>query len=254
MHMPIRPGIDLGNLTDTGHHRAENEDHYCYAEPASDADFERKGRLAVIADGMGGHEGGQIASVLAVEHVRETYLTHASADPQQALIAALDAAHRAIQEYARAHPEFLGMGTTCTCAVLRHRELYFGHVGDSRLYLNRRGAIALLTEDHSYVQHLVRQGLMTPETAAIHPNRNILMAALGVEGEVRADFSQAPVPLETGDVLILCTDGLHGLVTDTELLDVTTRATASDACRELVEMAKERGGFDNITVQVLRVL
>ncbi|HYL37394.1 MAG TPA: Stp1/IreP family PP2C-type Ser/Thr phosphatase [Bryobacteraceae bacterium] len=252
--MLIRSGIELGNLTDTGHHRDENEDYYCYAEPESDEEFERKGRLAVIADGMGGHEGGQIASSLAVERVRDTYLTYPSTDPRQALVAAFQAAHRAIQEYALEHPEFLGMGTTCTCAALKDHQLYFGHVGDSRLYLNREGAIRLLTEDHSFVQRLVRQGLLTPEAAAVHPDRNILTAALGVEGAGEADFSEAPVPLQSGDVLILCTDGLHGLVADDELRAVTAGAPAAEACRELVGLAKDRGGFDNITVQVLRVL
>ena len=115
--MLIRPGIELANLTDVGCHRAENEDYYCYAEPEDDLDFQRKGRLAVVADGMGGHEGGKLASAIAVETVRDGYLNHPDGDPREALQTAFQNAHAAIQEYARQHPELDGMGTTCTGAV-----------------------------------------------------------------------------------------------------------------------------------------
>jgi len=252
--MHIRPGIELGNLTDIGCHRDENQDYYCYAEPEDEEEFAHKGRLAVIADGMGGHEGGQVASRIAVERVRDAYLAQPDGDPRENLIAAFCEAHSAIQQYAHDHPELEGMGTTCTCAVLKNNQLYYGHVGDSRLYLLRQGAISLVTEDHSYVQGLVRQGMLTPEEAAVHPQRNILTAALGTESAVPADFSQEPMPLAPGDVLLLCTDGLHGLVSDRDLLFSAGGSPAGDACQELVKMAKNRGGFDNITVQILRIL
>lgn len=251
--MLIRPGIELGNLTDTGCQRAENEDYYCYAEPENEEEFLDKGRLAVIADGMGGHEGGQIASRIAVERVRDEYLAYPNGDPREALVAAFHEAHSAIQEYGRQHRELQGMGTTCTCAVVRGNQLYYGHVGDSRLYLIRGSAVSPVTEDHSYVQGLVRQGLISPEEAAFHPERNILTAALGMQSAVPADFSQEPIPLSSGDVLLLCTDGLHGLVSDDELLASAGASPAGQACRELVETAKKRGGFDNITVQILRI-
>jgi serine/threonine protein phosphatase PrpC len=252
--MQIRPGIELGNLTDTGSVREQNEDYYCYFEPDSEAVFQLKGRLAVIADGMGGHEGGQLASRIAAERVRDAYLAHPGGDPREALIAAFHDAHNAIQEYAREHPEFQGMGTTCTCAVIKDNQLYYGHVGDSRLYLIRDATISLLTEDHSYVQRLVRQGMLTPEEAAVHPERNVLTAALGMPSAVPADFSSVPMPLHSGDALLLCTDGLHGLVSDGELLAIAGAASARQACLELIETAKNRGGFDNITVQILRVV
>jgi len=252
--MLIRPGIDLGNLTDTGCHRPENEDYYCYAEPEDDEEFLRKGRLAVIADGMGGHEGGQIASRIAAERVRDAYLAHPGGDVRESLIAAFHDAHNAIQDYARQHPEFQGMGTTCTAMVVKDGQLYYGHVGDTRLYLIRNGAITLLTEDHSFVQRLVRQGIITSEEAAVHPERNILTAALGMPSAVPADFSSEPMPLQHGDVLLLSTDGLHGLVSDQELLAAALGAPAAQACRQLVETARTRGGFDNITVQILHVV
>jgi protein phosphatase len=251
--MLIRPGIELANLTDTGTYRPENQDYYCYVEPESEEEFLVKGRLAVIADGMGGHQGGEVASRIAAEHVRDTYLAFPANDPRESLIAAFHAAHTAIQEYGRENPGFEGMGTTCTCAVVKDGHLYYGHVGDSRLYLIRNNAITLLTEDHSYVQKLVRKGMITSEEAAVHPDRNILTAALGMPAAVPADFSSAPMALYSGDVLLLCTDGLHGLVSDHEMLSLAHQPP-TEACRELIETAIARGGFDNITVQILRVV
>lgn len=251
--MEIRPGIELANLSDVGCKRSENEDYYCYAEPDSEEEFKKKGRLAVIADGMGGHEGGQVASGLAVDTVRKTYLSFVSCDPHEALVEAFRRAHEAIQQWVGKHPELRGMGTTCTAAVLRDRQLYYGHVGDSRLYLLRDSTISRLTRDHSFVNRLLEQGLLTPEEAAVHPERNVLTAALGTNSQAPVDFSETPIPLAPADVLLLSTDGLHGLVNDDELLAVASECPPRDACRTLVEMAKKRGGADNITLQIIRI-
>jgi protein phosphatase len=194
-----------------------------------------------------------VASAIAVEKVRDTYLGDPSDHPREGLVAAFGEAHRAIQAYAQEHPEFHGMGTTCTCAVLKDHLLYYGHVGDSRLYLIRDAMPSLITEDHTYVRRLVREGAISAEEAAVHPERNVLTAALGMQGDVPADFSEAPISLQAGDVLVLCSDGLHGLVGDPELAQVATSFPAGDACQELVRLAKARGGFDNITVQILRI-
>ena len=251
--MRIRPGIELANLTDVGCHRAENEDYYCYAEPEDDLDFQKKGRLAVVADGMGGHEGGKLASTIAVEAVRDGYLNDSEGDPSQALRTAFQDAHSAIQEYTRQHPELRGMGTTCTAAIILDGQLHYGHVGDSRLYLIRGYNISRLTRDHSQVARLVQDGLITPEEASVHPHRNVLTAAMGVE-PASADFSETPLPLEPGDILLMATDGLHGLVTDQELLATAAALDPAEGCKELVRMAKERGGFDNITLQILKIM
>ncbi len=252
--MLLRPGLELANLSDVGLQREQNEDYFCYAEPASEEDFRRIGRLAVVADGMGGHEGGQVASGIAIDTVRDVYLTHPGDDLSEALLTAFQDAHAAIQAYAREHPELRGMGTTCTAVALRDRELFYGHVGDSRLYLIRDSGISQVTDDHSLVGHLVRLGQITPEEAAVHPDRNVLTAALGMDSAVPGDFSEAPVPLYPNDILLICTDGLHGLVNDQELRHVSLNNPPRDACRELVRMANERGGFDNITVQILKVI
>jgi protein phosphatase len=201
---------------------------------------------------MGGHEGGELASGIAVEKVRDTW-SGGSGDPSDLLIAALSNAHNAIQEYAVEHPEFAGMGTTCTAVALIGNLLYYGHVGDTRLYLIRNGAIRRLTHDHSLVQKLVDSGVITEEQAAEHPDRNVLVSALGMHGAVAVDVPEAGVPLEPGDTLLVCTDGLHGLVKDDEMLDAVTRCEPRLACQELVQLAKDRGGPDNITVQILRL-
>jgi serine/threonine protein phosphatase PrpC len=251
--MEIRPGIELANLSDVGCERSENEDYYAYAEPESEDEFEKRGRLAVVADGMGGYKGGQIASALAVDLVRQTYFSFPSDDPQQALLEGFRRAHEAIQEWVGNYPEFKGMGTTCTAAVLRGGELYYGHVGDSRLYLLRDSRILRLTQDHSFVNRLLERGLITREQAAVHPERNVLTAALGMNSPVPVDLPKTNIPLRPADILLLCTDGLHGLVNDDELLNVGSHYPPREACHTLVGMAKKRGGPDNITLQIIRI-
>jgi len=251
--MQIRPGIELGNRSDVGCRRAANEDYYAYAEPENEDAFTAKGRLVVVADGLGGHSSGEIASATAVETIRDAYLRHPSSDPCEALAEAFRQAQTAILEAAAANPELEGMGTTCTCAVVRGYELSFAHVGDSRLYLIRGGSITQLTGDHSYVAQLVRDGQITPEQAESHPERNVLTAALGMRSAVPVELTEHPIALAAGDILLLCTDGLHGLVRDPEMLQVAQNGAPGDACLALVELAKQRGGFDNITVQILRI-
>jgi PPM family protein phosphatase len=250
--LQIRPGIELASLTDLGCQRSNNEDRYSYWEPASDEQFALKGRLAVVADGMGGYEGGQEASRIAVETVGEVYAGAADGDPQAILVDGLRLAHQRIHDYAAVHRELHGMGTTCTAIALIGRGLSYAHIGDSRLYLARGAEISRLTQDHSYVGRLVESGVISPEEAEIHPQRHILTAALGSGLEITPDRPASPVALEKGDVLILCTDGLWSLVNESELHD-SLRPDLQQACGELIALAKQRGGPDNITVQLLRV-
>jgi PPM family protein phosphatase len=251
--MNVRPGMEVAILTDVGRVRENNEDSYLYWEAEGDEEFHRKGRLAIIADGMGGYEGGQEASRLAVETVRATYDRIFHDDPQVALGEAFAAAHERIQSYAQEHAEFQGMGTTCTALAVLERQLYFAHVGDSRLYLVRNGDISRLTRDHSYVGRLVESGIVRSEDAESHPQRHILTAALGSGAEISADVSPQALTLEEGDKLVLCTDGLWGVVSEREVASVMEGNGPADACRKLVGMALQRGGPDNVTVLVLRV-
>jgi PPM family protein phosphatase len=251
--MNVKPGVEVAGLSDVGCQRDNNEDSYLYWEPAGDEEFQRKGRLAVIADGMGGHEGGQEASRMAVETVREVYDHAFRGDPQAALVESFAAAHARIQDYGERHPAFHGMGTTCTALVLRGHRLYFAHVGDSRLYLVRNARILRLTRDHSYVGRLVESGIVRAEDAEKHPQRHILTAALGAGRDVAVDGAEHGVALQDGDDLLLCTDGLWSVVAEEELETAVSANAPSECCAALVKLARQRGGPDNITLQVLRV-
>jgi PPM family protein phosphatase len=249
----LKPGIEAASLTDVGLQRADNEDSDLYWEPDSEDDFRRKGRLAVVADGMGGYEGGQEASRLAVETVRYIYDRDFHDDPQQALVSGLESAHANIHRYAVEHPEFRGMGTTCTAISIVADQLYFAHVGDSRLYLVREERISRLTRDHSYVGRLVESGIVRSEDAESHPQRHILTAALGSGREVVPHVPEQPIQLESDDILILCTDGLWSLIQERELADISAAYAPPDACARLMQIALQRNAPDNVTMVILRV-
>jgi PPM family protein phosphatase len=251
--MKVRTGIEVSVQSDIGCLRQNNEDSFGYWEPEDDQQFLRKGRLAVVADGMGGYEGGQEASRLAVETLVEVYRDFGGDDPQAALVEALQAAHEQIREYSFAHPGLRGMGTTCTAAAIVQDLLYYVHVGDTRLYLIRDGQITRVTRDHSYVGRLVESGMISAEEAENHPQRNILTAALGTNPDLIMDSPGQPEPLRPEDVLLICSDGLWGQVRDSEILDAVENKSAEQTGRKLIELARERGGPDNITVEVLRL-
>jgi PPM family protein phosphatase len=251
--MQVRAGIELASLTDVGCQRENNEDRYSYWEPASDEEFERKGRLAIVADGRGGYEGGQEASRIAVETVEEIYSASSVRDPRAVLMKAFQEAHRRIREHAQKHPTLHNMGTTCTSIVILGDQLYFAHVGDSRLYLVRDGKISRITNDHSYVGKLVEHGVIRADEAEKHPQRHILTSALGSGPEIFPDVPETPQPLQSGDVLVLCSDGLWGVVGDQVVESAVSAKKVSDAAAALIERAKALGGPDNITLQILRI-
>ncbi len=251
--MQIRPGVEVASLSDVGCQRENNEDALSYWEPQSDEAFQQKGRLALVADGMGGYEGGQEASRLAIEAIQDVYDHDPAGDPRTSLLKGFQEAHARIRRYAEAHPELHGMGTTCTALALNDYRLYVAHIGDSRLYLIRGGAISRLTRDHSYVGRLVESGVLDSNEAERHPQRHILTAALGAGSTITPDSPAQPLSLESGDVLVLCTDGLWGLLTEEEIKSSVAGKTAAEICDHLVDTAKRRGGPDNITLQVLRI-
>ena len=251
--LKARPGAEVSCQSDIGCHRENNEDSFGYWEPEDDQQFQRKGRLAIVADGMGGYEGGQEASRLAVETIIASYRDSDGACPQKALTAALQTAHDQIRQYAVEHPHMRGMGTTCTTIAIVHNSLYYVHVGDTRLYLLRGGQIIQVTRDHSYVGQLVEAGMITRADAEKHPQRNILTAALGTSTDLIMDSPGTPEILQSGDTLVLCSDGLWGQVHDPEILEALAGKSAEEAGRGLIQLARERGGPDNITVEILRL-
>jgi PPM family protein phosphatase len=251
--MKIRPGLEIASLTDIGCQRESNEDSYGYWEPEDDSVFNLLGRLAIVADGMGGHEGGQIASHLAVETIQQIYYSSGESDPQQRLLVAFREAHHRIQQQALHNPTLRGMGTTCTSFAVLGLLLYYAHVGDSHLYLLRGGELRLLTRDHSLVARLLETGIIRADEAENHPQKHVLTAALGVADEIEPDFPDAPLQLEKADVLLICSDGLWGQMNETELKEVLAKQSPQEACRTLMQLAKDRGGPDNITLQIARM-
>ena len=251
--MKVHPGMEVASLTDVGCQREDNEDSYAYWESPDDAIFARLGRLAVIADGMGGCEGGQFASRIAVDSVQASYTSAKDSSPQELLLDTVRLANVRVQEKARLTPALRGMGTTLTAAAIVGNHLYFAHVGDSRLYLLRNGGLRALTRDHTLVARLVESGVIRPEDADSHPQKHVLTAAVGVGEDVVADAPDAGIPLEKDDVLLLCTDGLWGQMTDADIAGILSSSKPANAVQALVQLAKDRGGPDNITLLVMRV-
>ena len=203
------------------------------------------GALLVVADGMGGAQAGEVASAMAANtiyaHVAESWRDSGRPTPghlRQCLLEAMEIANREIHAYASRSAGLNGMGTTATAAALLGDQIHIGHVGDSRGYVVRGGCAQRITRDHSLVQHLLDIGELTPEAAAVSPHRNVLLRALHER---------------SGDVLVLCSDGLWSCVAEGELAEIVTAETdVAAACERLVALANERGGPDNITVLVAR--
>jgi len=248
--MKLRPGVEIAGLTDVGCQRENNEDSYGYWESEDDAVFARLGRLAIVADGMGGHSAGEVASRLAVDVVTRAYYEDGG-DARSALEKAFHEANREIHKAAENDASKNGMGTTCTALVLQNGTAISAHVGDSRLYLVREGSIYLMTEDHSAVMEMVKAGLITLEQARHHPEKNVILRAMGSHPEVEVTTWQEPFPVKAGDRFLLCSDGLYDLVEDEEIKRIVMLSAPQTACESLIALAKERGGHDNITVGVV---
>jgi serine/threonine protein phosphatase PrpC len=246
--------IEAGVATDAGCLRERNEDGIFYFQPDDKAIVTQRGILAVVADGMGGHQAGEIASRMAIDIVRRVYYgagrgTNPAARLEQALLAANREIHRAASQ----DPAYNSMGTTCTALVIRGQSAYCAHVGDSRLYLVRNTRAHRMTEDHSLVMELVKDGVITAEQASHHPDRNVLLRALGPSPQVEVAVWEQAMPVRDGDAFILCSDGLHDLVGDNEISAAAITLPSRDACAHLIGLARERGGYDNISVGILKL-
>lgn len=249
----VQPGkfdLVVGMLSDVGCVRELNEDSGTYIQPDDPDVLRSKGLLIVVADGMGGHSAGEVASRLAVDVITRSYY-EAEGDPRSALENAFHEANHQIHEAAEKDASKNGMGTTCTALVLQNGTAISAHVGDSRLYLVREGSIYLMTEDHSAVMELVKAGLITLEQARHHPEKNVILRAMGSHAKVEVTTWQEPFPVRAGDRFLLCSDGLYDLVEDEEIKQIVMLSTPPAACENLIALAKERGGHDNITVGIV---
>ena len=246
-HLVVRAAL----RTDVGLVRSENQDFGMCTTTQEELDSYPGGRLLIVADGMGGHRGGATASRLAAETVKAQFLGSETSDIPTALRDSLIRANARIYAEAQANPELRGMGTTTSVLAVRGEQGWLAHVGDSRIYLVRDGEIRQLTDDHSLVATMVREGLLTSAEAETHPRRNVLQRSMGVAEEVEVDL-RGPIDLQPGDTFILCSDGLHGLVKEPELKEIAAKPIEV-AADEFLRRALERGAPDNVTVIVARV-
>jgi PPM family protein phosphatase len=231
--------VEQAGLTDVGRQREANEDSLVLAAP-----------LFAVADGMGGARAGEVASRIAAEAFGDERDT--SATPEQQLAQVARAANRRIYELALRDEAHRGMGTTLTATLVDGDAVSIGHVGDSRAYRLREGQLEQLTQDHSLVAELERSGQLTPEAAEHHPQRSIITRALGPEPDVDVDTHTHPA--RSGDVYVLCSDGLTGMISDADLAAIVRSApTLDEAAAALVRAANQSGGKDNITVVLFRL-
>jgi serine/threonine protein phosphatase PrpC len=236
-------------LTDVGRLRPHNEDFVdCYV-PADREQLEHKGATYLVADGMGGHQAGEVASQGAVEAVIREYYKDVNHEVGTSLVRAFRVANQRIHEQALVDPTKAGMGTTLVAAVILGRKVYIANVGDSRAYLVGKTGIVQITDDHSWVEEQVRAGLLTPEQARRHPQRNLVTRALGSKPSVEVDLFEGQ--MGKGEALLLCSDGLTSHVEDLEIEAVVREHPPQEATQMLVAKANERGGNDNITVLIV---
>jgi PPM family protein phosphatase len=238
-------------LSDVGRVRSHNEDSCGFSTSRANGS-EPEDSLLLVADGMGGHAAGEVASRLAVDVMRRAYFVARGPVPS-VLASAVHLANQAILEYAAANMECAGMGTTCTALAVRQGLAFLAHVGDSRAYLLRSGRLTQLSNDQTLVAKLVRDGALTADEARHSEHRNVILQALGTQPRIEPEIWGEGLPLVDGDVLVLCTDGLHGLIEDPEIADLAAGLPPEEACRALIERACEAGGDDNISVGVFRV-
>lgn len=243
------PTIIFGARSDVGQVRTENQDSYGRFPEGNNG--ETKEQLFIVADGMGGHAHGQEASRLAVNVVQETFFSHTDWSIEERLRSAFEMANTKVYERAQSGPDQETMGTTCTALAVLNGNIHIAHVGDSRAYLIDREGIQQITYDHTLVEELRRQGVLTEDEAKSHPRRHALTRALGIQPTLEVDVLDAR-PIEAPQSYLLCSDGLAP-VTDEEIHEVVIAQPPQSACERLVAMANERGGPDNVTVLLVTI-
>lgn len=238
--------------SDIGMIRVENQDSLGKFPPNDFNLYTERGQLFIVADGMGGHVGGKEASNMAVDTISDVYFS-GSSDLLTSLKEAIEKANYKIFKKSEDSKELRGMGTTCTVLVLKNDKGVIAHVGDSRIYLienNSSKKIVQLTEDHTKVHEMVKEGILTEKEAESYPSKSVLSRALGVEQKVNVDFKN--IAIKKGQSYVMCSDGLSG-VSKEEILQIVTTNSAEESCSKLINLANDRGGKDNVTVIVINI-
>ena len=240
----------VNGATDIGRVRDHNEDSILalgreQSPPGIDA-------LLVVADGMGGHAAGEVASGITISHISEhfgsgEFATDCVGGLEDALRTLIQDVNNLVQSAAQ-DDDKRGMGTTCTVAVIKDKRLYYAHVGDSRAYLFRNGELNQITHDHSWVEEMVRAGAISREAARTHPNRNMITRAIGLGADVVVDTGSCALYDE--DLIILCSDGLNSMLSDEDIQSAVEMSSHETVCVALIEAANQAGGQDNISVTV----
>jgi serine/threonine protein phosphatase PrpC len=237
--------FDFGNSTDVGLVRSANEDYMGYFECIN-------GHVFLVCDGMGGHRGGAVASRLAVDNIRAYLENHYFDLPEDALKAAIEFANSVVYRKSKEDPELAGMGTTIVMIIIRNDKVYYAHVGDSRIYIHSGSKLYPLTRDHSLVQEMVDKGTITEEEALNHPDKNIITRVLGIAQDVEVESGRSFALPANNDIILLCSDGLTGMVSDMEIDNVLNEnISVQHKAMKLTQLANDNGGVDNITVQLI---
>lgn len=238
--------------TDVGRRRSGNEDSYASWAAEGDTAPHAADHLLVVCDGMGGSNAGEVASRMAADTVVREFAAAPPDDTNGALSHAVQVANEEIWEHSRSRQDLQGMGTTCTAVAVKGDQVLVAHVGDSRASLVRAHRARQLTTDHSLVAQLVARNQLSPEEARSDPRRNVVTRSVGVGPEIEVDVVPMGEPLKGGDTLVICSDGLHGQMSDDEIAGFAMEESLPEACSNLIELANARGGPDNITVAMLR--
>jgi len=244
-------GFEVGAATDAGRVRPKNEDYVLWEIP-EDPDLRTgRGALLIVADGVGGHGGGAVASAEAAHTVVQEYYLHRRGDPGRALRRALERANLHVYTMRLGHPGLAGMQTTATALAIADGRYWVAHVGDSKAWLLRGGMLLRLTRDHTIVEEMRRIGLVDQARADRHSHRHLLTRTIGGDAIVRIDLSSGPV--QDGDCFVLTTDGVHEHLSSEDVRDAFTNLPPPAAAAACVQDANRRGGYDNLTVLGVRV-
>ncbi len=243
--MKLELQLNIGSFSDVGKVREINEDYF----GSFSGSF---GNLLLVCDGMGGHKGGEIASQIAVKSIENHFeKMNGNYDPPKEIYNAFNSANNSICQTAHNDSTISDMGSTVVLVLLKDELVHYANLGDSRIYRIRQGKILQLTKDNSLVQQMIDSNMITKNEAKTHPKKHVITKALGIDGGLDSEIYE-PFKLQEGDIIILCSDGLTEHVEEEEILKLAENNSVSDAAIKLVDLANERGGSDNITVQVVR--